>query len=301
MGPGAEYALPNHVTEPEVTMNHFRKRISVLLCGALAWASSAAASALEPYQQEALDAILANVEPEMHSMIRAQFEPMLAGMNPAQVEMLMAGMAEAESADAAVEEGTFDEEMSPAEATPEDLAWNRAQYEPVIRALWEAQKAFDDFVATGIEEGCGAPGSYAVWGQAWRYELWPLDPNWPKASNSPDLDVEIIGGSYAAQDGRYRYDFSQVRTSFDRQAVGAAVASACAEYAALGQGFVADARARVVNDTLPGGDELEGTANNQAGVIRMRLEDVLQAEAPAANGALFQALLNGERVDSGGG
>jgi hypothetical protein len=284
-----------------VTINRIRKCVFARLCGALALAASVAASALEPYQKEALDTILANFEPEARPVVRAQFEPMLAGMNPAQVKMLMEGMAEAELGATAVEGEMPDEEMSPAEASPEDLAWNRAQYEPVIRSLWAAQKAFDDFVVAGIAAGCGAQGSYAVWGHAWRYELWPLDPYWPRASDSPELDVGIIGGSYAARDGRYRYDFSQVRTSFDRQTVGAAVESACAQYAALGQKFVADARVRIVNDTLPGGSELEEAANSQAGVIRKRLEDVLQAEAPAANGALYQALLNGERIDSRGG
>ena len=271
----------------------------LLLSGLLGSAMPTAAQALEPYQQEALEAILAGVEPEARPMVRAQFEPMLAGMNRAQVEMMMAGLAAAE-ADSEAEASMPVEEGPAATATAEDLAWNRAQYEPVIRSLWQAQKAFDDLVAARLEKSCGAPGAYAVWGHAWRYELWPLDPYWPRASDSPDLDVEIIGASYAAQDGRYRYDFSQVRTSFDAQAVTAAVDSACAEYAALGEAFVADARGRIVDDLLPGGDELQRAVNERAEPIRKRLEDVLQAQAPAANGALFQALLNGERAGDQG-
>lgn len=267
---------------------------SLIFSGLLGLATSPPARALEPYQQEALDAILANVEPAARPMLQAQFEPMLAGMTPAQVQMILAGMAAAEVEESPGEADPTDD--GAAAATPEDLAWNRAQYEPVIRSLWEAQKAFDDFVTARLETGCGSPGAFAVWGQAWRYELWPLDPHWPRASASPDLDVEIIGSSYAAQDGRYGYDFSGVRTTFDRQTVAAAVDSACAEYTALGQAFVADARSRIVDDMLPGGEALQGTANAQAEPIRKRLQDVLEAQAPAANGALFQALLNGERI-----
>jgi hypothetical protein len=152
-------------------------------------------------------------------------------------------------------------------------------------------------VTAQLARDCGAAGRFAVWGQAWRHEVWPLDPNWPRASQSADLDVEILGGSYAQQGGRYRYDFAQVKTGFDRQAVAAAVASACAEYVAIGEVFVNEARGRIVNDMLPGGDELQAAANRRVEPVRQRLEDALQAHAPAGNGALFQALLAGERLN----
>ena len=282
-------------------------QVRAVLCGLLGLLAATSVHALEPYQQEALDAILANVEGASRPMVRAQFEPMLATMSPAQVQMMLDGIAAAEAEDAGDDSGADSgagddgsDERSEAVASPEDLAYNRAQYEPVIRALWDAQKDFDTFVTDGIAKDCGEPGAFAVFGHGWQYELWPMSPTWTRASDSPDLDVEILGTSYAAQDGRYRYDFSAVRTSFDRQAVGSAVSAACAEYTVLGQAFVADARARVVDDMLPAGEALEGTVNAQAAPIRQRLEAELEAQAPAANGALFQALLNGERVTASG-
>lgn len=271
--------------------------VLALLCALVLWTAPVTAQELQPYQQEALEAILATADPETRPLMRVQLVPMLAMMGPAQVEMMLASYAasqdeaevEVETPNQAEDYDTF--------ASPADLEYNRAQYEPMIRELWAAQKDFDDLVTDELIRNCGASGRFAVWGQAWRHELWPLDPNWPKASQSADLDVEIIGGSYAQQEGRYRYDFSQVKTAFDRQAVAAAVASACAEYVAIGQAFVNEARGRIVNDMLPGGDELQGAANRRVEPVRQRLEDALQAHAPAGNGALFQALLTGERVN----
>lgn len=112
-------------------------------------------------------------------------------------------------------------------ASPADLEYNRAQYEPMIRELWAAQKDFDDLVTEELTRNCGASGRFAVWGQA----------------------------------------------------------------------FVNEARGRIVNDMLPGGDELQGAANRRVEPVRQRLEAALQAKAPAGNGALFQALLTGERVN----
>lgn len=265
------------------------------------WTTSLTAQDLKPYQQQALDAILATADAEMRPMLRAQLAPTLATMGPAQVEMMMASYAaskaEAESEAEIGNEAEAEAEERATVASPADLEYNRAQYEPVVRKLWAAQKAFDDFVTAGLAANCGGPGEFAVWGHAWRYEVWPLDPNWPMASESADLDVQILGGSYAQQDGRYRYDFSQVKTGFDRQAVDAAVKEACAEYVRIGREFVSTARGRIANDLLPGGDELQGAANQRVEPVRQRLEEALRTHAPAGNGALFQALLAGERVD----
>jgi hypothetical protein len=266
-------------------------------CALALWTAPVAAQELQPYQQEALEAILAAADPETRPLMRAQLAPMLALLGPAEVEMMLATYAASQDETAAEDETADPAEDGDTIASPADLEYNRAQYEPMIRELWAAQKDFDDFVTAELARECGAPGAFAVWGHAWRHEVWPLDPNWPKASQSPDLDVEIIGASYAQQDGRYRYDFAQVRTAFDRQAVAAAVASACAEYVAIGQAFVNEARGRIVDDLLPGGDELQGTANRRVEPVRQRLEDTLQAQAPAGNGALFQALLAGERLN----
>lgn len=251
------------------------------------------AQALQPYQQEALEALLADVDPESRPAIRAQFEPLLAAMGPEQVRLLMEGYASAETGENLDLQDAVQTETTVASA--EDLAYNRAQYEPVIRAQWQAQSSFDEYASAAIVAACGEPGRFAVWGSGWRHELLPMDPYWPRASDSPELDVEILGGSYAAQDGRYRYDFSGVRTGFDRSAVDAAVQAGCSEYVTLGQSFAAEANARIQDDYLPGGDELERAVNERASLVRDRLSAALQQLAPAADGALVMALLSGER------
>lgn len=245
---------------------------------------------LAPHQQQALERVLATADPSSRPAMRAQLEPVLAAMDEAQVRLMMDAMA----ADAVAANPSPADEPEPGRADPADLAFNREQYEPVVRETWQAQKAFDDFIVARLATACGE--TYAVFGSGWRYEVYPLSPAWTRASQSADLDVEIIGASYAPQDGRYRFEFGDVRKTFDQAAVAAAVDSACAEYRAIGERFLAEARARRQGDSVPGGFDLEQAANRQVAPVRQRLEDALTDLAPAADGALFMALLNGERL-----
>lgn len=279
-------------------MNIALVRQSACAVVAAAFVGVAAAQTLEPFQQQALERILASMDPALRPMMRAQLEPTLAVLNPEQIELMLTAMTG--DADAApVDDAPAQDEPEDAVASAEDLAYNRAQYEPMIREAWQAAKAYDDFVAAQLDEHCGQRREFAVFGSAWRYEVYPLAPNWPKASNDPNLDVQIIGGSYAPQDGRYDFDFSAVRLDFDTAAVERAVADACAEYIAIGEAFVADARADVVpgDDVPPNGMQLESSANGKASLVRARLEQVLESQAPGGNNALLMALLNGERVN----
>src|SRR5690606_21099711 len=108
------------------------------------------------------------------------------------------------------------------------------------------------------------------------------------------LDVEIIGGSYAPQDGRYDFDFSAVRLDFDESAVERGIAAACSEYTQIGNAFMAAARRDADGDEVPpNGDKIQQDANAKASAVRSRLEALLQNEAPGGNHALFTALLNG--------
>jgi len=277
-------------------MHLFLRPARAVLLGTIIWTGSLEAQSLQPYQQEALDAILAASEPDVRPALKAQFEPLLAVMDRAQVEMMMAAF-EANNAEEGTEEAAateFTDGDAESVATPEDLEYNRAQYEPAIRKAWQAEKAFDDFVTAEITRACPASGTYAVFGSGWRYEVYPPNPNWPAASDSADLDVQIIGPSYAPQDGRYQFDFSKVKTDFDQALVADAINRACAEYKAVGEAFMAEAGPRIESGVLPDGSELEQTANNRISVVNQELEAVLQAAAPAANGALYQALLNGK-------
>ena len=270
--------------------------ITVIL-GLVAATWTAQAAPLKPYQQAALEEILAAMDPQSRSMARPQLEQMLSMLGEAEVEMMLAAMAEqAASADGETASGATMEDTADAVASPDDLEFNRAQYEPAIRNAWAANRKFDDFVDATLAAHCPAAGTYAVWGQAWRYEVMALAPNWTRASNSADLDVQILGASYAPQDGRYRFDFSGVRSDFDPTAVAQAIEAACGEYRRIGDEFMATARAGMRGDDLPGGFELEQRSNAAAAAVLANLEQLLGAQAPGADGALFQALLNGERL-----
>src|SRR5690606_29095643 len=159
---------------------------------------------------------------------------------------------------------------------------NRAQYEPMMRKAWEAGKAFDDFVTAELAAECPPDdGRFAVFGAAWRYEVYPLAPTWPTVSADVDLEVEIVGGSYAPQDGRYDFDFSDVRLSFDEAGVERAIAAACAEYTAIGEAFLAEARADARGaEVPPNGMRIEQSANAKVAAVRARLEELLTAQAP---------------------
>ncbi len=267
--------------------------IFLVLCLAVAGADISA-NELKPFQAEALERVLASSDPESRELMRAQMAPLLSMMDEAQVRQFMASY-EATGEDLEGDGESGDD--TPRVAGPGDLEHNQAQWEPVVRSSWTAQKSFDDHVDVQMAVAC-AGGPYAVFGSGWRYELYPLSPNWPRASNSADLDVQIIGGSYAPSDGRYDFDFSEVKTDFDRAAVDRAIEEACGAYRGIGERFLATARPKVVNDDLPGGMDLEGAANAEAAPVRARLEEALKTLAPAGNGALFTALLNGKRTAS---
>ena len=248
--------------------------------------------ALAPYQQAALEKILATIDPSMRDTLRPQFAQTLAVLNEDQVDAMLAGMLADDEEALEVPESN---ETGPAGA--DDLAYNQSQYEPAIRRQWAAQKAFDDFVDGQLSGQCPAAGTFAVFGLTWRHEVYPLEPFWPRASDSADLDVQIIGPSYAPQDGRYEFDFSKVRTDFDRETVENAIHEACAAYIATGERFVADANARKGDEGVTGGMELEQAANASVGPVRKKLEETLQSAAPAGDGALIQSLINARRVE----
>jgi hypothetical protein len=100
--------------------------------------------------------------------------------------------------------------------------------------------------------------------------------------------------SYAPQDGRYEFDFSAVKQDFDRNAVEGAIAAACRDYAAIGEAFMSDAQNRISEDRLDEGGAIEGAANGRLGAVRETLEAALVAHAPAGDGALLRALMEGQ-------
>ena len=229
----------------------------------------------------------------MRAMMRPQLQQSLSVLDAAQVEMLLASM-DGEPADdtaATSQDGTAEASVS-----DEDLAWNRAQYEPAFRKAWAADKAFDDFVDATLADACPPRGTYAVWGSAWRFEVFALDPVWPRASQNVDQDVEILGASYAPQDGRYQFNFADMRESFEKEGVAKAIRTACAEYAKVGETFLLTARNKVSDKNLDEGPLLETTANAKAARIRGELEEQLHKFSPNSKNTILLAMVHGQRL-----
>jgi hypothetical protein len=252
----------------------------------------AGAAALLPYQQAALDQILATMDPQTQALARPQLEQTLSVLGESQVQMLLSSM----TSDSSAGDADAEEDAGDTVATPDDLEFNRGQYEPAIRDAWQANKAFDEAVEASLARHCPTRDEYAVYGMGWRYEVAPMQPNWTRSSQSAEVDVQVVGAAYAPQDGRYEFDFSAVRNTFDPAAVDQAVASACVQYRVIGEEFMADARPRVSNDDLPGGDALQGAANGKTYALIQWLEAELLALAPSGSAGVLTALVNGRRV-----
>jgi hypothetical protein len=268
------------------------RTFSTLVC-TLFLSLSANAVELKPFQQDALNKILATMDAQTQAVARPQLEQTLAMMNEAQVQLMLQKLEQ--PPDNPPEEAQMVEESV---ATPEDLEYNRAQYEPALRQAWQASHDFDEFADATLAANCPTNrDEYAVYGSAWRYEVMPMQPTWTRASNSADLEVQIVGPSYAPQDGRYDFDFSGMRNNFDRAAVESAIKSACAEYRRIGGEFMAAAKAGMQGDMLPNGPALENAANAKASPLMNALGDKLKSLGPAGNAPILTALINGTRVE----
>jgi hypothetical protein len=266
---------------------------SVLVVYLLLALVPALASNLQPFQQQALDKILATMDPQVRNMMRPQLEQTLSVLDAAQIEMMLAGMeAELTSSDDATQDDVVE-----SVASAEDLAFNRAQYEPALRKAWAAQKAFDELADATLADACPKHGTYSVFGSAWRFEVLPLNPAWPRASADANMDIEILGASYAPQDGRYRFDFSSARDSFDKATLERTLRNACAAYAKVGDEFMRAAKSKISDQDLGEGPLLETNANAKAERIRSELEEQLKQIAPDSKNVILLAMLNGERVN----
>jgi hypothetical protein len=98
----------------------------------------AGAAALLPYQQAALDQILATMDPQTQALARPQLEQTLSVLGESQVQMLLSSM----TSDSSAGDADAEEDAGDTVATPDDLEFNRGQYEPAIRDAWQANKAF---------------------------------------------------------------------------------------------------------------------------------------------------------------
>jgi hypothetical protein len=272
-------------------------RFAVLVAAAVA-ASALAASAqeepqLRPDQEEVLELMTRGMDPGMKMSLREQLLATVLPLTEEQTALMLPAMRESAGP---AEEEVPDEDAPPA-LSEADFEYNKAQYEPALRLSWQAQHDFDVHVRERIEAACPARDEYKVVAGAAYYELLPLSPTWPTASDDADIDVAVIGGSYAPQDGRYNFDFSEIRTTYDQAAVDQAIDAACAAWEAEGQVFKAHVQGLVDAEKWDEAHNYEMGAYGKIDAIVTPLQEVLQREAPSADYAVFNALMNGTKVE----
>lgn len=274
------------------------RTFAAALVAATLFAVPALAVELKPYQKEALEILIKALPEEHKAAARAQFEQILAPMNEMQVAMMVSAAEQAMAEDAAEEDTAADEDYGDTEeqvATPEDLAFNEKQYEPVVRKLWEASRDCDLYVEETLANNMSGE-TYAAWGQAWRYDLPAMRLADLRNAPSTYENFAMTFRGMAPQDGRYAFDFSHVKTSCDRGAIEAAVKTAYADYDKLGKAFVPEVKAAAEADDFSKADAIVAKASAKVAVIVKRLEQAVAEHRPNGSEALLQALMYGKRV-----
>jgi hypothetical protein len=250
---------------------------------------------LRPDQQRAIEAALKDVEPAMRPMAREQLAKTFASFSEPQIAMMMAKMEENRKAEAAKPVPVKEEPKRP--ATPADLAYNRAQFEPVIRKHHAAQKRFDEFANAKLAAYCPGRDDFARFGSGWRYEQGEFMQPSSLATWNVDSNVEIAGQAYAPQDGRYNFDFSKVRMTFDEKAVDAAISQACDQVKARGKEFLAKVDPLLAKKDWDGAFLAEGSAQGKLEPIRTELKAKFDKLSPGDFTEIQMALMNGKPVN----
>jgi len=248
---------------------------------------------LRPDQERAIELMLQDVEPALRPMARQQLAASFVHFTEAQIAMTIAGMnanrvAPATTPAPAPEADTV--------ATPEDRAFMRAQFEPVMRRHHAAQVQFDTLVNGKVAAYCPASGVYARYGSGWRYEVGHFMMDSAIGANNIETRVSVAGDAYMPTDGRYRFDFSRVRTSFDRNAVDAAIKSACDKVHATGRAFLAKVDPLIAKQDWDGAFKAEGAANAALEPIRRELQAAYDRLGPGDIGVFQLAMMNGVKV-----
>jgi hypothetical protein len=177
-----------------------------------------------------------------------------------------------------------------------DKAFMKAQYEPVIRKHHAAQKAFDAFYNAKIAEHCPTRDQYARFGSAWRYEPGQFVEPSALASWNVETNVVVTDEAYAPQEGRYRFDFSKVRMTFDEAKVDAAIKSACERVHAAGRDFLAKVDPVIAQKDWDNAFKLEGWAKGRLSPIRHDLKIAMNKLSPGDFSEIQLALMNGARI-----
>jgi hypothetical protein len=251
------------------------------------------AAKLRADQERAIEMALQDVEPAMRPMARQQLAASFATFNEAQIAMMITRM-NANRAEAAARPAPVAEIETV--ATPDDRAFMRAQFEPLMRKHHAAQVKFDKLVNAKVAAYCPASGVYARYGSGWRYEVGHFMMDSALGANNIEARVTVAGDAYMPKDGRYKFDFSNVRTTFDAAKVEAAIKAACDKVHALGKSFLAKADPLIAKQDWDGAFKAEGAANYALEPIRAELQGAYDRLGPGDIGVFQLAMMNGVRV-----
>jgi hypothetical protein len=293
LAPSADVA--NAATRPQ--MRFLYPLAAVLACAVFLapTAGEAQTPKLRPDQERAIEAALKDVEPAMRPMAREQLAKSFGMFSEAQIAMMMAKMEENRKAEAA--KPTKVKEEPKRQATPEDLAFNRAQYEPVIRKHHAAQKRFDELANAKLEAYCPGRDEFARFGSGWRYEQGEFMQPSALATWNVETNVQVAGQAYAPQDGRYKFDLSKVRMTFDEKEVDTAIKQACDQVRARGKEFLAKVDPLLAKKDWDGAFMAEGSAQAKLGPIRAELKAKFEKISPGDFSAIQLAMMNGARMN----
>lgn len=250
---------------------------------------------LRPDQLRAIELVLKTVDPALQPIARQQLEASLAPMSEVQITMMIAQM-QANAADIKASPEPAPAPETDTVATPEDIAFMKAQYEPLMRKHHAAQVAFDKLVNTKIAALCPASGVYARFGAGWRHEPGQFMVESALGANNVDARVAVFGDVYIPKDGRYAFDLSKVRTTFDRQAVENAIEAACGKVHAVGKAFLAEVDPLIAKEDWNGAHAAESAANHALEPIRAELQAAYDRIGPGDIGVFQFAMMNGVRV-----
>jgi hypothetical protein len=259
----------------------------------------AQAPKLRPDQQKLIEMSVGNVEPAHRAMAYEQMAKVVAPYNEAMIAQMTAAASrnlDGQKKQAAAEKATMAAELPTREATAEDKAFMRAQFEPLMRKHHAAQVEFDKLVNTKMETYCPKSGVYARFGSGWRYEVGQFTMDSALGANKIDDRVNIAGEAYMPKDGRYQFDFSKVRTTFDKGAVEAAIKTACGKVHTTGKTFLAKVNPLIAKKDWDGAFKAEGSANAALEPIRAELQAAYDKLSPGDISEFQLAMMNGKRI-----
>jgi len=251
------------------------------------------AKKLRPDQERAIELALAEVEPAMRPMAREQLATTFGQFSETQIAMMVAQMKASATAAANTPPPAVEAETV---ATPEDLAFNKAQYEPVIRRHHAVQTKFDIFANAKIAAYCPSRDQYARFGSAWRYEQGQFVEPSALATWNVETNVTVAGEAYAPQDGRYRFDFSKVRMTFDEKKVDAAIKAVCDKVHAAGRDFLAKVDPVIAKQDWDNAFKLEQWAHGRLEPIRAELKAAYDKLSPGDFTEIQLALMHGAKA-----